>query len=480
MSPDYEIPRQKILARLRFENPWWISGQIPEDIHRMPRRLYFDLFFPKVFDLELRRAIVLMGPRRVGKTIMLYHTIQRLIDRGVHPQDIVLVSIDNPIYIHKSLEDLMHLALDTLSNANPKGKFFLFDEIQYLPGWEAHLKVLVDSYPKTKFVVSGSAAATLKMKSKESGAGRFHDFMLPPLTFQEFLHLQSKEHLMRPVTISFEKKEIPFYDTIDIRQLNDEFLDYLNFGGYPEVLFNQTIRQNLSAFIRDDIIDKVLLRDLPGLYGIRDARALNRFFVYLAFNTGKEFSLQKIAKDSGLRKEEIKKYLEYFETAYLIKIVHKIDENARQFKRITGFKVYLTNPSLRTALFSPIKSTDNEIGSLVETAIFAQWMHRSKIRLHYAKWRIGQKEGEVDMVNLSDSNLKPAWALEIKWSNRYVDAPRGLRSLIAFCQANRLQSAIVTTIDQTDKKNIDGINLYYFPASVYAYVVGANTLVYKG
>ena len=61
--------------------------------------------------------------------------------------------------------------------------FIYFDEIQYLKNWEVHLKSLVDSYPDYKFVATGSAAAALRLKSMESGAGRFSNFILPPLTF---------------------------------------------------------------------------------------------------------------------------------------------------------------------------------------------------------------------------------------------------------------------------------------------------------
>ncbi|HUX40691.1 MAG TPA: AAA family ATPase [Rectinemataceae bacterium] len=58
----------------------------------------------------------------------------------------------------------------------------IFAETQYLKDWEVHFKSLVDSCPEVRFVESGSAAAALKMKSRESGAGRFTDFVLPPLT----------------------------------------------------------------------------------------------------------------------------------------------------------------------------------------------------------------------------------------------------------------------------------------------------------
>jgi predicted AAA+ superfamily ATPase len=69
----------------------------------------------------------------------------------------------------------------------------MFDEVQYLPKWEIHLKSLVDSYPAYQFIAIGSAAAVLKLKSKESAAGRFTDFLLPPFTFSEYLAFIKKE-----------------------------------------------------------------------------------------------------------------------------------------------------------------------------------------------------------------------------------------------------------------------------------------------
>ena len=472
----YAIPTEKILERLRFENPWWKSNSIDPGVSGMKRRLYFNLVFPLVEDTSIRRALVLMGPRRVGKTVIMHHCIQQLLEQGTPATSIIFVGIDNPLYLNMGLEELLMMAARASGRESADGSFVFFDEIQYLKDWERHLKVLVDSFPNTRFIVSGSAAATLRMKSSESGAGRFHDFMLPPLTFQEFLHLQDLQYLVQPSEIRYKGKKVPFFKTIDIKELNEQFFSYLNYGGYPEVLFNEAIRHNMPRFIKNDIIDKVLLRDLPSLYGIKDVQSLNRFFTYLAYNTGREFSTQKIAKDSGLRNDEIKRYMDYLEAAFLIKVVNKVDQNARYFKRVTGYKVFLTNPSLRTALFSPVLPTDDEAGNIVETAIYAQWMHREDTRLHYAKWKMGRKDGEVDMVMLDDGNLKPVWALEIKWSNRYVEKQNELKSLFAFCEQNKLSAALVTTIDKQIQTEKDGLELNFYPAALYAYVVGANTL----
>jgi len=479
MSFDTVIPTAKRIERLQYENPWWASGTVQQTYQNMSKRLYFNIFYPYVKETEIRRAVVLMGPRRVGKTVMMYHAIQELIKENIPPQKIFFIGIDNPIYMQMSLEDILLLAKQAVQINEMDGCFVFFDEIQYLKDWERHLKVLVDSYPKTKFVVSGSAAAALRLQSSESGAGRFTDFMLPPLTFHEYIHLKGLQHLVQSKTIVYGDLEIPFFTTHDNKALNKEFFHYLNFGGYPEVVLSEKIQSDMGRYVKNDIVDKVLLRDLPSLYGIKDVQELNSFFSYLAYNTGNEFSFEKLGKDSGISKEIIKKYLEYLEAAFLIKVIHKIDDNAKKFKRVTNFKVYLTNPSLRTALFSPIIETDSETGNMVETAIFSQWMHRENLDLKYARWKMGRSEGEVDIVLLDNKLFKPQWCVEIKWSNRYFDKPQELNSLTFFCKQNNFNATLVTTIDVSGNKNIEGLNITYVPAAVYAYNIGVNTLELK-
>lgn len=473
------IPTEKIIERLRYENPWWITQEIPSLYKEMSKRLYFELFYPFVTETKIRRAVVLMGPRRVGKTVMMFHTIDQLIQEKINPQRIFFVGIDNPIYIHLSLQEILDLCKEAINAENLKGCYVFFDEIQYLKDWERHLKVLVDSYPETKFIVSGSAAAALKWHSTESGAGRFTDFMLPPLTFQEFIHLKNKNHLIQNGFIQYGDKQLPYRVTHDIDELNREFLQYLNFGGYPEVVLSEKIQNDMGRYVKNDIVDKVLLRDLPSLYGIKDVQELNRFFTYIAYNTGNEFSYETMSKESGIQKETLKKYLEYLEAAFLIKVLNKVDVNAKRFKRITSFKVYLTNSSLRTALFSPIKETDSEMGNMVETAILSQWMHRENLDLTYSRWKEGRFEGEVDLVLVDDKKFKPVWGVEIKWSNRYFEMPQDLNSLIHFCKSNEFENALVTTIDKQGTKEISDLNFTFLPASVYAYNIGENTLRMK-
>ncbi len=473
------ISPELVQERLRFENPWWVSGTIEDEFAELPPRLYFNLFSPLIAETEIKRAVVLMGPRRVGKTVMMHHAVAELLLNGINSQKIAFISIDNPIYLHLGLEQLFSMVRETVKIAEKKGWFIFFDEIQYLKEWEVHLKSLVDSYPGNKFIVSGSAAAALRLKTTESGAGRFTDFMLPPLTFHEYIAMKNFGHLIRPLSITWQGNLMDFYGTINNKEINDHFLNYINFGGYPEIIFSERMQANPSRYIKNDIIDKVLLRDLPSLYGIQDVQELNAFFSVLAYNTGNEVSLDALSQNSGVDKNLLKKYIQYLESAFLIRVVNRVDASAKRFLRATFYKIYLTNPSLRTALFGPINSTNEHLGNLVETAIMAQWLHRDWYTPYYARWSEGSEKGEVDLIGLSAKNLKPSWAVEIKWSDRYFNNPGELKSLLQFCRKNNLSSAMVTSIDKSGTVEYEGITLHFVTSAMYAYTVGANTIEQK-
>ncbi len=466
-----KISSEQILERLKQENPWWKAPHsLPAAYRKWVPRPYLDLLAPLVEQTSIQRAIVLMGPRRVGKTVMIHHLIDRLLEAGVQSKYICYLSVDHPIYNGISLEEFIrYFEKATSINIEKDPCYVFFDEIQYLKDWEKHLKSLTDSYPNLKFLASGSAAAALKLQSVESGAGRFTDFLLPPLTFHEYLFLLKKDDL-----VQIEDKENEFIiDTNDISSLNIHFIDYLNFGGYPEVVFSEEIRSDPGRFIKNDIIDKVLLRDLPQLYGIHDIQELNYLFTSLAFNTAGEVSLDELSQNSGVVKNTIKKYIEYFETAFLVRIVHRIDRSAKRFKRAYYFKIYITNPSMRAALFSPVSGDDSAMGSLVETAIFSQWFHSDRL-LFYARW----KGGEVDIVSLGHK-MKPSWVVEVKWSDRYYKHPEELKSLSQFCKAHDLPTALITTKTIQESRRIGNTIFEYCPASLYCYGLGYNIITSK-
>ena len=160
-------------------------------------------------------------------------------------------------------------------------------------------------------------------------------------------------------------------------------------------------------------------------------------------------------------------------------MLNKVDINAKRLKRVSSFKVYLSNPSLRSALFSPITESDAEMGPMVETAVLSQWMHREKLDLAYARWKEGRREGEVDLVLVDSKRYSPVWGVEVKWSNRFLDNPQELKSLIQFCEANQLHSALVTTAEVSGEKIIKTTAVTFIPAALYCYNVGDVTLRIK-
>lgn len=459
-----------ILQRIRIENPWWTGDHaIGQAVQKLKPRAYFDLFLPLLENRDVRRAVVLMGPRRVGKTVMIHHAIRALLKGPLTPQSICYLSVDNPIYNGLSLEKLLNFYRQSSGADSSSDEAYVFlDEIQYMRDWEIHLKSAVDTYPNIKFIASGSAAAALRLKSEESGAGRFTDFLLPPLTFYEYLNLLNKTELLE--SASGKEEGLSKFVANDIEELNKQFINYMNFGGYPEVIFSPQIQADPARFIKSDIIDKVLLRDLPSLYGIGDIQELNYLFTTLAFNTANEISLGELSQNSGVAKNTIKRYIEYLEAAFLIKVVHRVDHNARRFRRANFFKVYLTNPSMRAALFSPLGTDDPAIAPLTETAIFSQWFHSQTV-LYYARWH----DGEVDIVHLGHRE-KISWAVEVKWSDRYCAKPEELKSLINFCHTNHLNNIQVTSRTRTESREFAGVTIKFVPASIYCYAVGYNLI----
>jgi predicted AAA+ superfamily ATPase len=468
-----QVSDLEVENRLREDNPWWLSGGgVDAESVAMPRRAYLPAFSGLIRAEDVRRAVLLMGPRRVGKTILVFHAIHALLQEGVAGRDILYVSLETPSLIGLSLDALVR-RFEKLFDRPPGTRLYVFfDEIQYLKGWEVHLKSLVDSFRDCQFVATGSAAAALKHKSAESGAGRFTEFVLPPLTFFEFLRFLDKENDL--VREEWDVEGPRRFVATDIHGLNAAFVDYLNFGGYPEAVFSEGVRRNPRRFIKSDIIDKVLLRDLPSLYGISDVQELNALFNTLAYNTAQELSLEDLSQSSGVSKPTIGKYIEYLEAAFLIKRMQRVDNNARHFKKAMTFKVFLTNPTMRAALFTALSESDAAIGHLVETAVFSQWLHNDAHidSLRYARW----KRGEVDLVSL-DARQQPRFAVEVKWSDRAFEDAKEIKGIIEFARTNKLaRMPLVTTRSRAGIKQMDGVEIEFAPTSLHCYTVGRNTL----
>lgn len=162
--------------------------------------------------------------------------------------------------------------------------------------------------------------------------------------------------------------------------------------------------------------------------------------------------------------------MEYLEAAFLLRIVHSIDRSAKQFRRANFFKVHLTNPSIRAALFVPVGAEDDAMGDLVETAVFSQWFH-TDIPLYYARWQ----RGEVDIVHLG-ADQKASWTIEAKWTDRFAARPEELKALIEFCHQQNLSGATVTTRTRTAVRRKENVTFHFIPANLYCCMLAYNVM----
>ena len=455
--------------RASRDNIWWTTGKVSQEYENAKSRLFLEDFYNYVANTEVNRAMLLIGPRRIGKTWLLQHTIRRLLEKGVvSPKQIMFFSIDIPVYNGMSLEELLVEGGKIAKVDVRRDRLYVFfDEIQYLRNWENHLKTLVDTYPNVRFVASGSAASVLGRGVIESGAGRISDHVLPPLSFKEYLILKGQDGVP-------EQREIADGVTVpeveDLEAFNRTFLEYVNFGGYPELVFKATEKEDVKRYIQRDIVDKVLLKDLPSLYNIRDVRELQSFFSYLVFHSGMVQSLEALSVGSGIPKYAISQSIGYLEEAFLISRLDRVDINARKLQRATQFKLYLSNPSLRAAMFQPVDPTQEPyFGHLMETAVSAQFgIGGMRENLRYANWKVGKGQHEVDFVRMDPGTQRPVDALEVKWSDGPFDHPADLSGAISFLKQHGLKRLTVTTRSQTGVKRVGDIEIVYIPTSLYA------------
>lgn len=453
-----KIDKDQVVASIERANPWWKGGSVG-GFRDLPKRSHFKRLLGLSIQKDPRRALVILGPRRIGKTVLLYQIIDKLMIDGRSPKSLMYVSLDNPVFRLSSLHELLYWGFEW-AGSKLEGATVFFDEIQYVEGWEQQLKSLVDSHGETKFIVTGSAAADLQKKSKESGAGRFSDYLLPPLSFFEY------------IAIKGEIEQAPD-DSIDLAKLNDLYLEYLNFGGFPESITSPAVRRQPEVYIGQDILDKVLGKDLPSAFGITNPNELQRLFAALAYNTSNEVSLEAISNQSGVSKNEINKYIGFLESAFLIRVIEKTDDTLKRFQRRTHFKIVLTNPSLRSAIFGPVDAESKDLEALAETAVYSQMIiHGKRFPAYkYARWNRGGSKGEVDLVHITIRG-EVRGALEIKWSDRFASGQDKPKSLIAFCADNGLKQAFMTSKAQFSETNYGELKVTHMPTSFLCLVLG--------
>ena len=397
------INKESIQKVLNAYNPWWRTGTVNPKLTKTYKRFAFYEAMKKLKDETIRRTIVLTGIRRVGKTTIQYQMIEALLKSGVQPQKIVFVSLDHPMLKLSSIDEILECYHENVY-ANQDAYYF-FDEIQYATDWAKWLKVIYDMQPDTKIVATGSASPILIKGSIESGAGRWSVIQVPTLSFYEYCDLLGvdKPNLPESLKITpllYMTQQERTAIMLQLSKVQNHFNRYLQVGGFPELALsdNDIMAQQV---MREDVVDKVLKRDLPSLYNIRNATELERIFIYLCNVSSEIVSIDAITKElSGVSRPTVEQYISYLESANLIFRSWPINLSNKQILKARP-KIYIADAAIRNAVLmdDSILTNSDEMGKIVETAVYkhvASFYYQQATSVGY--FRGGKKNKEIDIV----------------------------------------------------------------------------------
>lgn len=466
--------KEGILKVLSAYNPWWKTGTVNKQLAKTYKRLAFYDAMRLLDEQQIRRTVVLTGTRRVGKTTIQYQMIEELLNRGVPPQKIIFVSMDHPMLKLSGFNDILDCYHENIySNQDV---YYFFDEVQYAQDWDKWLKTLYDMQPDTRIVATGSASPALIKGNQESGAGRWSVIQVPTMSFYEYCELLNLERPVLPpdLTVSHLLEMTQQERTAIMLQLSkvqNHFNRYLQVGGFPELALadNDLLAQQI---MREDVVDKVLKRDLPSLYKIRNATELERIFLYLCNVSSEIVSIDAIAKElSGVSRPTVENYIRYLESANLIYQSLPVETSGKKVLK-TKPKIYIADAAIRNAVLMDDSFLTNptEMGKVVETAVYkhiAMFYYQKAASVGY--YRGGKSSKEIDIVVESFTNDKVF--IEVKYRE---GAPIPDNDAIVELCNEAVASVIVTkTADDYGVHHTpQGIDLLRIPAFAFLYILG--------
>lgn len=474
---------EQILKVLRAFNPWWMNGQVPQGFLKTYRRFAYYEAMKRLDQTDIRRTVVLTGTRRVGKTTIEYQMIDTLLRRGVSPNQIVFISLDHPMLKLSNFSDILDCYHENVWPT--QDVYYFFDEIQYASGWDKWLKTIYDMQPDTKCVATGSASPALIKGNTESGAGRWSVIQVPTLSFYEYCALIGVDvpdlgPEIKPTAFLSLSQRQRTQIMLKLSVVQNHFSRYLQVGGFPELALASS---DLMAqqIMREDVVDKVLKRDLPSLYSIRSATELERIFLYLCSVSSNIVSFSAIAKElDGVSRATVENYIKYLESANLIYLSWPVEMGGRKALKAQP-KIYIADAAIRNAvLMDDDMMTDPvELGKVVETAVYkhvAAFYYQQATRVGYS--RGGPKDKEVDIV-VDYPNIKNI-LIEVKYREQ---AP--IPNDDAIIELSKEASAAMIITKRADDYGVhdtpDGRQLIRIPAFAFLYLLGnAEKHGYKG
>lgn len=379
-------------AVLHRQNPWWTEPRSRLDPGPNFRRTAFFTARGHFLGAEPRHLLVL-GARQIGKTTVLRQLVWALLDQ-VPPEAICYLRLDDPDLIGRPLGSLIE-AYRRVIWPSPRPAYLLLDEVHGSPDWALQMKAWIDDRTPNRVVATGSVAAHLADGSRESGPGRWDELLMSPLDFHEYA-------LLKGTIPEGEQSTLP--DWWDAGQpstvpqaVSKVFTDYLVKGGFPgPALENDLVAAHQR--LRDDIYERVLVRDMAMNFGVRSFDTVRVLFRYLAEASSGIANVSILASHAGVHQPTIVDILAHLRQTFLVGATAPFVHGKGSLR--PRHKLYLCDASLRSAVLlqgPELASDPGELGKCWETAAYSHLARFARARggeLSY--WR--DNRGEVDFV----------------------------------------------------------------------------------
>ncbi|HII67919.1 MAG TPA: ATP-binding protein [Thermococcaceae archaeon] len=411
-----------------------IRDYLEWDVKLVERNINYSI--PKV-----QRALVIIGPRRAGKTYFMFQIIKELLKQGVRKEETIYINLEDPRIIDTTLDDLLDL-LDVYYSQFPENvkghNYFFLDEIQTVKNWEKFVRFLLDK--NQRVIVSGSSSTLLSKGIATELRGRSVPIRVYPFSFREIL-------------VSHGIKVDRFYSTYEEAKIKKLLRGYLVWGGYPEVILDFSLRREILR----EIIDLTIYKDIVERWGIVNIKALKLLFRMLAFSTHLSISkAYKNLKGIGINvgKTTVANYLEFLEDSLVFYPLRALIKSYK-LQELYGFKPYLVDNGLLTSL-----GVQDE-GRLLENLVFTELL-KSDLEPNRDVFYYRRRDGkEVDFVILEKGRVKQA--IQVTYELNESNYEREIPALIRASKELNCRDLLLITWDQEETIKKKGKEIKVMP-----------------
>lgn len=337
------------------------------------------LFFEIEPQLYHKNALVITGMRQVGKSTLMRQLFNEFEGKRLW------FDLDNPLdqMVFENLDyNAVYHDLAGMSDLQETERLLVcIDEIQNLPAVTKVIKYLIDHYG-VKFIVTGSSNYYLRNLFPESLSGRKFLYVLPVLTYREFLHF--KERLSeKQLAQKLEEALLPKSKAISL-QTGDLYNEYLEFGGFPEVVL--TPDRDTKRQILKNIFASFFEKDVKVFTELKEVRELRDLILLLATRNGNMIDVTRLASELSVNRVKIYNYLEFLEGIFFLKMVPKYSESIDR-SVAGGKKVYFADTGILNLV---AKVTE---GQLLETAVANQLSNWGELSFYNKR-----NKAEIDFI----------------------------------------------------------------------------------